>query len=84
MATTVNFVYEASPEVIHPVAGRPECWPAAEEVRDVEAVTRRPIWLGRGWGCRNCKNCRNRGRWWRVTAVGMDFCIFCIFCISRI
>src|SRR5262249_61593736 len=38
MATTVNFAYEASPEVIQPVAGRPECWPAAEEVGDVEVI----------------------------------------------
>src|SRR6266540_4444621 len=27
--------YEASLEVIQPVAGRPECWPAVEEVGDV-------------------------------------------------
>jgi hypothetical protein len=38
MMTTVKSAYEASPEVIQPVAGRPECWPAVEEVGDVEVI----------------------------------------------
>ena len=73
--------YEASPEVIRLLAGRPECWTAVEEVGDVEAVIRRPIWVGRGWGCRNGRNAEIGAGGGVPHPFGMDFCIFCISCI---